>query len=232
MGYINLEKVLVIDDEKRRHLKCDQYFSNREHTQFFLVEQKVRDDHDSSKKSGQLENFERKLAVLHKRHGSKLTGIMYFIDPSLKKNRLYYLKELEKTKSKFDINLWLCYNGELFDKLGNPHTWDKLQQALIQWRDNVRQDIDLNYDLDPRTTVVETQSVPLSTWMNFAQNDLLWTGEVVKCLFPTGEGLKAIANDLQGRYEGILLSSKQRKTFYTTIDLLKHKLKIYYNLEL
>jgi len=106
---------------------------------------------------------------------------MYFIDPSLTKNRRYYLDELSATiHPKFNIDLWLCYNGELFDKLGNPTAWNTLEQALIQWRDTVRQDINLNYDFDPETTVVETQLVTLSTWLSFAQNDLLWTNGMDK----------------------------------------------------
>jgi hypothetical protein len=233
MGYVNLEKTLVAESGKRKRLNCDQYFSTPDLSRFFLVEQKVRDDHDSSKKSGQLENFERKLTVLYKRHGSKLTGVMYFIDPSLTKNRRYYLDELSATiHPKFNIDLWLCYNGELFDKLGNPTAWNTLEQALIQWRDTVRQDINLNYDLDPETTVVETQLVTLSTWLSFAQNDLLWTNGVVKCLFPTGEGLQAITIDLERRFEKILTKRKQREAFQLTINLLKQRLREYYNLDL
>jgi hypothetical protein len=233
MGYINLEKTLVTESGKRKRLNCDQYFSTPDLSRFFLVEQKVRDDHDSSKKSGQLENFERKLAILYKRHGNKLTGVMYFIDPSLTKNRRYYLDELSTTiHLKFNIDLWLCYNGELFDKLGNKGAWHTLEQALIQWRDTVRQDINLNYDLEPETTVIETQSVTLSTWLSFAQNDLLWTNGVVKCLFPTGEGLRAVILDLEKRFEHVLTKQKQRAAFQLTINLLRQRIKDYYNLDL
>jgi hypothetical protein len=233
MGYINLEKNLAAEDGKRKRLNCDQYFSTADFSQFFLVEQKVRDDHDSSKKSGQIENFERKLAILYKRHGSKLTGVMYFIDPSLAKNRRYYLDELSTTiHPKYNIDLWLCYNGELFEKLGRPAAWSTLEQALIEWRDTVRQDINLNYDLEPEATVAETQSVTLSTWLSFAKNDLLWTNGVVKCLFPTGEGLQAITIDLERRFEKVLTEQKQRKAFELTVSLLKHRLREYYNLDL
>jgi hypothetical protein len=233
MGYINLERNLVEEGGKRKNLNCDQYFSTSDRSHFYLVEQKVRDDHDSSKKSGQLENFERKLAILHQRHGNHLTGVMYFIDPSLAKNRRYYADQLSTAiQSKFNIDLWLCYNGELFEKLGNPHAWNTLEQALVEWRDTVRQDINLNYDLEPETVVAETQSIAISTWWNFASNDLLWTNGVVKCLFPTGEGLSAITINLMRIYDQMSVKQKQREVLELTVNSLKQRLKDYYDLEL
>lgn len=53
-------------------LSVDQYFANEE-THFFM-EQKVRDDHDSTKKRGQIGNFETKLNILSEFIGTVLWG--------------------------------------------------------------------------------------------------------------------------------------------------------------
>jgi len=85
MGFINLDRILIPEGKKK--LDCDQYFSDVEKNVFYLIEQKVRDDHDSTKKSGQIENFEKKLKFLKDKH-QHIVGIMYFIDPSHKKTKL------------------------------------------------------------------------------------------------------------------------------------------------
>lgn len=107
-----------IQNEKGEQLSLDQYFTDGE--MFYFIEQKVRDDHDSTKKRGQILNFETKLEILHKKHGSSLVGIMYFIDPDLSKNKNYYLQELERLEKFYGVKLILFYGKELFGYLQHP----------------------------------------------------------------------------------------------------------------
>src|SRR5260221_5308343 len=66
MGFINLDKrFLTAEDDT---LACDQYFCLDNRSQFYLMEQKVRDDHDSAKKRGQITNFDKKLRHLYTQH--------------------------------------------------------------------------------------------------------------------------------------------------------------------
>jgi hypothetical protein len=229
IGYTNLEKNLDAQDEKGKQLNCDQYFSTPDCSRFFLVEQKVRDDHDSTKKRGQLKNFERKIKILHQRHDNKLIAVMYFVDPSFTKNRKYYNDEFSKIKhARPNINLHLDYGEELFERLGNPGVWNTLSQALIQWRDTVPGKLNLNFDHE--FIVSRTQSISLSTWSKFAENELLWTHGVVRCLFPTGDGLQAITLDIEQRFKNTS-KGKQRKLLQTTVDLLKQRIKEHYNID-
>lgn len=85
MGYKTLEKTIM---HSGRRMNLDQYFTTPDYSQYYLVEQKIRDDHDSSKKTGQVDNFKKKLSYLKTIHGAALTGIMYFIDPALEKTEL------------------------------------------------------------------------------------------------------------------------------------------------
>lgn len=70
---------------------CDQIFEYNGIT--VLIEQKIRDDHDSSKKRGQVDNYNyKKQSILNK--NDKLYSCCWFIDDSFKKNKNYYLTEL------------------------------------------------------------------------------------------------------------------------------------------
>jgi len=51
-----LSKYMV--NEKGEELSLDQYFTDGKI--YYFVEQKVRDDHDSTKKRGQISNLEKK----------------------------------------------------------------------------------------------------------------------------------------------------------------------------
>ena len=77
-------------------LSYDQLFSLNNRTIF--IEQKVRDDHDSTKKRGQVGNFKQKLEHLVDLGYSKenTSSYMYFIDDAFKKNINYYNQELIK----------------------------------------------------------------------------------------------------------------------------------------
>jgi len=110
--------------ESGETLSLDQYFTDGK--VYYFIEQKVSDDHDSTKKRGQVSNFETKLEILHKKHGSRLFGIMYFIDPEFSKNKNYYLQELKRLEEFYGVKLNLFYGKELFDYLQKPKIWEDM----------------------------------------------------------------------------------------------------------
>ena len=81
MGYENLNKSIGTD-EQGNALSADQVFV-RDDT-VYLIEQKIRDDHDSTKKRGQYDNFRRKYRLLERLYPTKrINATMWFIDDSL-----------------------------------------------------------------------------------------------------------------------------------------------------
>lgn len=70
---------------------CDQIF--RFNNKVVLIEQKIRDDHDSSKKRGQVENYLHKKEELGSVNQTVLS-CMWFIDPLFTKNKKYYIDTL------------------------------------------------------------------------------------------------------------------------------------------
>lgn len=82
---------------------CDQLFTYLDKT--VLIEQKVRDDHDSSKKVGQITNFKDKKIALQKSFDN-FYAASWFIDDGLRKNQAYYAGQLTDPYE-------LCYGSEI-----------------------------------------------------------------------------------------------------------------------
>lgn len=130
MGYVNLNKNIGTD-EAGNALSADQVFTMGDTV--YLIEQKIRDDHDSTKKRGQYDNFKKKYTLLERQYPDKnVNATMWFIDGSLIKNRRYYISEIEKDVApKRTLNIF--YGETLFDKLFNRlDVWDELTSYLRQ----------------------------------------------------------------------------------------------------
>ena len=68
-------------------MECDHYALSPNQDFGLLIEQKVRDDQDSSKARGQWRNnFAPKVRALCYKHDGKLIAVTYFVDPVFRKN--------------------------------------------------------------------------------------------------------------------------------------------------
>lgn len=66
-SYIILDKRLT--NTNGDVLNIDQCFKRG--NKVYFIEQKIRDDHDSTKKRGQIQNFEKKLDIMLIKYGEK-----------------------------------------------------------------------------------------------------------------------------------------------------------------
>ena len=227
MGFVNLPKNLITREGEE--LTCDQYFTTANRNPFYLMEQKVRDDHDSTKKRGQAANFRRKLIHLRAIHGDSLVGIVYFIDPSLHKNESFYRDEIEALQDELGITVYLLYNGEFFQHLeGHTRNWDLLVSSLQAWRDIVPEHISLDYDADPGTTLAELSPITGGVWRKLIVNDALWSGGVVKTLFPNGRTLRGLQNLFLQTGAARFRVGRTSSTYSQLADLLKHQIDRFY----
>ena len=147
-------------DHEGRALVVDQLFTNGE--TIFLVEQKIRDDHDSSKKRGQIDNFDKKLAAIrnqYQKDNKRIVGIFYFIDDSLKKSKKYYTEEMPKLATKHGIDVYLFYGKELFDKLGKGEIWEEIVKHLERWREDIPEFPEINFDKDAQDNFSEIKTL-------------------------------------------------------------------------
>lgn len=188
LGFDILSKSMV--NESGETLSLDQYFTDGR--AYYFIEQKVRDDHDSTKKRGQISNFETKLEILHKKHNTALFGFMYFIDPDLSKNKNYYIQELERLKKFYGVKLSLFYGKELFEYLKHPEIWDNILLWLKQWKDSLPELPEINFDTTPKESFEEIKDMELRTWRKILDNDKLWEEGIIKAVFRDGSTLKLL----------------------------------------
>ena len=215
MGYDALSKSIV--NENGETLSPDQYFTDG--TKCYFIEQKVRDDHDSTKKRGQVANFEAKLEILHREHGDLLTGIMYFIDPDFSKNKNYYLRQLTEFQQFFGIELHLFYGKELFDYLESPVLWDNILEWLRRWKDSLPELPEINFDRTPQESFEEIKDLELRYWRKILGNERLWQEGIIKALFREGATLRLLLE---------FFLSQHTTPYMKLADSLTQRLRQYY----
>lgn len=114
-------------------LVADQVFTDGKTV--FLMEQKVRDDHDSSKKRGQHSNFEKKLKALDELYPAKeIVGILWFADSFFRRNQRFYGESLALCPVQ-RAKTHLFYGEDLFSKfLKREDLWARLNFYIGRYR--------------------------------------------------------------------------------------------------
>ena len=170
----------------------DQFFTDGKN--YYFIEQKISDDHDSTKKRGQIANFEAKLEELFKVYNNKLIGIMYFIDPDLVKNKNFYISELNRLNEYYKVPLYLFYGKELFEFLKSPEYWKRLLDWLTQWKESLPEIPEINFDTEPQDSFEEIKDLEIRYWRKLLENKKLWEEGIIKAIFRSGETLRLILN--------------------------------------
>ena len=132
MGYTNLDKNIGANENKE-NLLLDQFFSDD--NTLYMVEMKIRDDHDSTKKRGQFSNFVKKINLIRNKCPNKsLIAIMWFVDKSLAKNKSYYQYEINNLVIP-NTKIFLFYESEFFKILKNgEQAWNELIYLLSEYK--------------------------------------------------------------------------------------------------
>lgn len=191
IGYTNREKAIGCD-ENGDDLSADQVFDDG--NTMFLVEQKIRDDHDSTKKRGQYENFQKKYSLLKRLNAySAINATMWFIDDSLKKNKKFYLEEA-KNETLSGVNINILYGRELFVKVfERPDVWDEICSYLERNKKERSEEVLSIPDFDTSDEIYEAILKLKRNEPNLYKKLMSDNPEYVqlrKELFPTGYNLR------------------------------------------
>jgi len=217
-GFKVLPKIIIPDPANpRKKLDIDQYFTDGE--TYYFIEQKVRDDHDSTKKRGQISNFETKLEYLYRKHGQNLIGIMYFIDPDLVKNKNYYIEELDKMADTYGVDLHLLYGEELFEFFSKLSVWNDLLSWLTQWKESLPELPEINFDNVPRDSFNEIKDLEIRFWRKILENEKLWEEGIILAVFRNGETLRLLFE---------FFCRKTERAYQKLAEMIKQKLREYY----
>lgn len=182
-------------------LDIDQCF--RKDNKVYFIEQKIRDDHDSTKKRGQIQNFEKKLdLMLSKYKENELVGIFYFIDPDLVKNKNFYTDELIKMTNDYNVETQIFYGKYLFDHLGYSDIWNEILEYLECWRNDIPDLPEINFDLDSKSTFEEIKDLKPHVFRKLLENENIFN-EIVLTLFPKRTTLKLLRNYFSSKNETI-----------------------------
>lgn len=133
-GFLKLENKFNTNDNK---YDIDQYFEKN--GTYYIVEQKIRDDHDSTKKRGQFDNFKQKINYLNiEKSNSHKSASMYFIDGALAKNKKYYSEEMKKLTLEYPmISFNLFYGKEFFDFFQMPNSHTELLHHINMYKNEM-----------------------------------------------------------------------------------------------
>ncbi|OYT41839.1 restriction endonuclease [Candidatus Pacearchaeota archaeon ex4484_26] len=198
-------------------LTLDQYFTDGK--RIYFIEQKVRDDHDSSKKRGQISNFEAKLGILYKKNGKKLVAMMYFVDPDLIKNKNFYIQELKRLSSFYGIKIYLFYGKELFEFFNHKETWEQILEWLKKWKESLPEVPEIDFDKTPKESFEEIKELEIRYWRKLLENEILWKEGIIKAVFRKGDTLRLLLK---------FFESKKDTPYQSLASLLKNLLKKYY----
>ena len=188
VGFSNLRPTLSTNDDKS--LSLDQYFTNGKY--YYFVEQKIRDDHDTSKIEGQIINFEKKIESLIRVHHKNFIAIFYFIDPNLSKNKNYYIEEISRLKNLYEIDVFLFYGKDFFDYIGSPEIWFELMDWIGQWKTSLPDYPSIDLDLYPRESFEEIKALQPIYWEKILKNEDVWKEGIIRVLFSEGTTLKLL----------------------------------------
>lgn len=192
--YLSLKNCHLLEkrytNSENETLSIDQCFEKN--GKVYFIEQKVRDDHDSTKKRGQINNFEKKLYLLQNEYTDRyVIGIFYFIDPDLMKNKNYYEEQLHKMSGDYDVDLHLFYGQPLFDYLGYPDVWIEILSYLEHWKAEIPDFPEINFDLDATHTFEEIKDLKPPIFRKLFDNEQVFD-EILLTLFPHKQTLRLL----------------------------------------
>tara|TARA_Y100000389_G_scaffold148502_1_gene147629 strand:- start:843 stop:1739 length:897 start_codon:yes stop_codon:yes gene_type:complete len=207
-------------------LSYDQLFSLD--NKIIFIEQKVRDDHDSTKKRGQVENFVKKIRHLIDLGYPKenITSYIYFIDEAFKKNKKYYSDELDQLSSEgFDCKL--VYGEELFIEENIQHAWsDEIIAFLNLWREDLPGTPELNFDIDPEFTFNELKKLKINLVIKLLKNkDVINT--YFPLIFPEKSSLQLLLMDYRNRISDEHTAASDKKKCVELISLIEKAISSY-----
>lgn len=182
-------------------LKYDHLYFTPDMQSIIVIEQKVRDDHDSTKRRGQFSNFKQKVeAVLQAYPEQELQAIMYFLDPEFKKNRNFYIEQMKK-HSYPNTQMLLFYGSELFERINGIYptkvTWNDIVEWLMQWRSvSASGAVAKALDTSPEVLGRIAREHP-KLLLNLAAHERLWEEGIIREVFAEPERLQAACDVLE-----------------------------------
>ena len=189
-----------------KDLSIDQLFSKGD--TLYMIEQKVRDDHDSTKKAGQFDNFESKYYALTRRYsGVNIIPIMWFIDDSLTKNKRYYIGRMESMASDYGCSPRLFYGESMFNRYGgirdfDSEIWDETIDYLERWKVTLPDMPEINFDNNAEAVFEEIKDLSPVIYRKLLQNEDV-IQQIFPIIFPDNRVLNMLCDYFMSKHEPV-----------------------------
>lgn len=185
LGYAILPE--RVRDFEGNDLAVDPHFAGGK--AYYFLDQRLHDDLDSFQRASLMRNFKDRLDALHRLHGERLVGILYFLDPNMVRQRSFYSEALAQLRREFATELHLFYGPEFYAYLGQPTLWVDLVSFISKWKTTI-EDLPLpDFDANPEDSFSELKVLDQRYWWNLLLEDQLWEERLLQTLFRTGETL-------------------------------------------
>lgn len=197
---LHTKRFRTLDDTE---LSIDQLFSNG--NVLYMIEQKVRDDHDSTKKVGQFDNFENKYFALSQQYPNyEIRPFMWFIDDSLEKNRRYYLNRMQSMSNDYGCQPELFYGEQLFSQVDdfNIEIWRETLDYLEQWKATLPDMPEINFDNNAKVVFEEVKDLPPIIYRKLL-NNLEVRRQIFPIIFPNNTVLGMLCDYFFSKSEQI-----------------------------
>lgn len=197
---LHTKRFRTLDDTE---LSIDQLFSNG--NVLYMIEQKVRDDHDSTKKVGQFDNFENKYFALSQLYPNyEIRPYMWFIDDSLEKNRRYYLNRMQSMSNDYGCQPELFYGEQLFSQVDdfNIEIWRETLDYLEQWKATLPDMPEINFDNNAKVVFEEVKDLPPIIYRKLL-NNLEVRRQIFPIIFPNNTVLGMLCDYFFSKSEHI-----------------------------
>lgn len=117
--------------------------------------------------------------------------------------------------SDYNLETQLFYGKALFDYLGFTDIWNEILSYLKEWKIEIPDLPEINFDLDAQHTFNEIKDLKPATFRKLFDNDEVYE-QIVKTLFPENKTLKLLLQHFK----------QQKATIYKTLtEKLKQKIK-------
>lgn len=221
LGFDILDK--VIKDNNGEIYNIDQLLMKGKY--IYLIEQKIRDDHDSTKKRGQFKNFEDKYCIvnkIYKKNKKIIIPIMWFIDCSFDKNKCYFSQEMKKMAKEYGCNVYLFYGEQLFNEtIGDIQfsrdMWSEIISYLKRWKEKLPDIPEINFDNEAQKAFEEIKSIKTSDLRSLFDNE-----EIIKQIFPIIFPQKIVLEKLR-----FYFLSKNEQIYKTLSEKITRAMQIY-----
>ncbi len=180
VGYKPLDNVILIDNKQ---IKIDQLLTKGDRV--ILIEQKMKDDHDSTKKTSIINDLKIKIDNIYKSCPTKkLTVYLYFVKTK-RKNANYYLSEIAKLRAEYNININLCYGNSIFENEKEIGLLNYMNEFSNKKRNgNFEVNLDGENNEFSERTFHQIKDLSIQIWLNILNNKEL-VKEILPIIFPS-----------------------------------------------